>query len=193
MDLPPEQRSHYRWEGPEVIYTFWLTWSMSGQRVRSSEPRFPTPVIAEKNLSGRFYRTYLPQMHRKISCRAWETRMAPGVERVIIEEDVPFTELNQAFAKLLNDYDKGTVDDTFERCLKLNELVTAEQGLNCPGCEHFREKDRRFAGTSQRIFKKNPQSERNHPLKFQKKKIQMYLLIHPKWMQALPVLIVRMN
>jgi len=48
-----------------------------------------------------------------------ETRMAPGVERVVLESEKPFSEMNQPFAQLLKNYDKGRVDDTMGRMWKL--------------------------------------------------------------------------
>ena len=51
LDLPPEQRKAYHWEGPEVIYTFWAKHGLcqaSGCGHRT--PIFKHLVIAEKSL-----------------------------------------------------------------------------------------------------------------------------------------------
>ena len=116
MDLSPEQRPRYRWEGPEVIYTFWAKHGpCQAKGCGHRTPIFRTPVIAEKNLSANFVELTCPNCTTNFHAELGETRMAPGAERVVIDEDMPFAELSQLFAKLLNDYDKGTAKDTFER------------------------------------------------------------------------------
>jgi putative DNA methylase len=52
IDLPPKQRSHYRWEGPEVIYTFWAKHGpCQAKGCGHRTPIFRVPVIAEKKLT----------------------------------------------------------------------------------------------------------------------------------------------
>lgn len=52
IELPPDQRSRYRWEGPEVIYTFWAKHgSCQAKGCGHRTPIFRTPIIAEKKLS----------------------------------------------------------------------------------------------------------------------------------------------
>lgn len=85
---------------------------------------------------------------------------------------------------LLNDYDKGTAKDTFERCLKLKEMVTDEKGLLCPECGTFSgEKIADVLEHDSDPSVKNSEKKKK-AFKIQKKKVQMYLLIHPKWMQG---------
>jgi len=186
MYLPPEQRIHYRWEGPEVIYTFWAKHGPCqargcGQRT----PIFRTPVIAEKNLSANFIELICPKCTTTFHAELGETRMAPGTERVVIEEDNPFTELSQVFARLLNDYDKGTVNDTIDRCLKLKEIATIEKGLCCPKCGTYSGKKVEDILANQSRASTKSSNRKKTVFKIQKKKVQMYLLIHPKWMQGI--------
>ena len=64
ITLPPEDRKNYRWEGPEVIYTFWSTWLRSqNSAVQESGRGTENNVyyISGINLSG---------LRRKIPCRA---------------------------------------------------------------------------------------------------------------------------
>ena len=185
LDLPPEQRFRYRWEGPEVIYTFWAKHGpCQAKGCGHRTPIFRTPVIAEKNLSADFVELACPKCATKFNAELGETRMAPAAERVVIEDDLPFTELSQAFAKLLNDYDKGTTNDTFERCLKLKEMVTDEKGLCCPECGTFSgAKMVDLLEYHSRPFIKSA-NRKKAAFKLQKKKVQMYLLIHPKWLQG---------
>ncbi|MEI7671080.1 MAG: hypothetical protein WCK00_03095, partial [Deltaproteobacteria bacterium] len=185
MDLRPEQRSRYRWEGPEVIYTFWAKHGpCQAKGCGHRTPIFRTPVIAEKNLSADFVELTCPKCSTKFNAELGETRMAPGAERAVIEDDLPFTELSQTFAKLLNDYDKGTTNDTFERCLKLKEMVTDEKGFCCPECGTF--SGMKIADILEYHSRPSIKSanRKKAAFKLQKKKVQMYLLIHPKWMQG---------
>jgi hypothetical protein len=138
IDLPPEQRYRYRWEGPEVIYTFWAKHGpCQAKGCGHRTPIFRTPVIAEKNLSTRYIECTCPDCATVFHAELGETRMAPGAERVVIDEPVPFTELSQPFAKLLNDYEKGTVKERFDRCFQLKAMAVDEKWLLCPACGGF--------------------------------------------------------
>ena len=138
IDLPPEERKNYRWEGPEVIYTFWAKHGpCQAKGCGHRTPIFRTPVIAEKKLSTGYAELTCPGCGTTFHAELGEIRMAPGAERVVLEGDTPFTELSQIFARLLNDYDKGNVQDTIDRLLKLKETVAHEPGLHCPACGIF--------------------------------------------------------
>lgn len=185
INLASEQRARYQWEGPEVIYTFWAKHGpCQAKGCGHRTPIFRTPVIAEKNLSTNFIELICPKCATKFNAELGETRMAPGAEHVVIEYDIPFTELSQIFAKLLNDYDKGTANDTFERCLKLKEMVNAEKGFCCPGCKIFAGK--KISDILEQHSRPSIKSteRKKTAFKIQKKKVQMYLLIHPKWLQG---------
>ena len=72
MDLSPEQRPRYRWEGPEVIYTFWAKHGpCQAKGCGHRTPIFRTPVIAEKNLSTNFIECTCPKCAARFSCGAW--------------------------------------------------------------------------------------------------------------------------
>ena len=183
IDLSPEQRSLYRWEGPEVIYTFWAKHGpCQAKGCGHRTPIFRTPLIAEKNLSTDFVELTCPKCATKFHAELGETRMAPGAERVVTEDSLPFTELSQLFAKLLKDYDKGSVNDTIERCLKLKDILITEKGLCCPDCGSFAGK--KIADVLENHHRSAIKSSdrKKAAFKIQKKKIQMFLLIHPKWM-----------
>ena len=184
MELPPEQRSRYRWEGPEVIYTFWAKHGpCQSKGCGHRTPIFRTPVIAEKTSLPILSNLSVQNAPQKFHAELGGNPYGSGVERVVIEDDIPFTELSQVFAKLLNDYDKGTAKDTGERCLKLKEMVTAEKGLNCPECGTF--SGEKLADVLEDHSRPSikPARAKKAAFKIQKKKVQMYLLIHPKWMQ----------
>ena len=51
LNLPPEERKKYRYEGPEIIYTFWAKHGpCSKPGCNHRTPVFRSPIIAEKEL-----------------------------------------------------------------------------------------------------------------------------------------------
>lgn len=185
IGLPPEERARYRWEGPEVIYTFWVKHGpCQAKDCGHRTPIFRTPVIAEKKLSTGYAELTCPSCGTLFHAELGETRMAPGAERIIVEGDTPFTELTQDFARLLNDYDKGNVTDTWERALALKAAAAKEPGLHCPVCGSFAGKrlDEIFNRHSQSDLRGTQRKKKDFALK--KKTVQMYLLINPEWMKG---------
>ncbi|BBO67935.1 hypothetical protein DSCA_18650 [Desulfosarcina alkanivorans] len=185
IELAPGQRSRYRWEGPEVIYTFWAKHGpCQAKGCGHRTPIFRTPVIAEKKLSTGYAELTCPGCGTIFHAELGETRMAPGAERVVVDGDVPFTELTQDFARLLNEYDKGNANDTWERALALKATVLQEPGLHCPQCGTFAGK--RLADViehhSRPSLRATQRKKKDFSLK--KKPVQMYLLIHPDWMKG---------
>jgi len=185
LELEPEARSRYRWEGPEVIYTFW---SKHGQCQAKGcghrTPIFRTPVIAEKKLSTFYIELTCPDCGQMFHAELGETRMAPGSERVVLEEETPFTEMTQDFAQLLKDYDKGKGADTVERMLALKGQVDDEPGMWCPGCGTFAGKIvvDILEKHSRQSLKASQRKKKDFGI--QRKPVQMYLLIHPEWLKG---------
>lgn len=185
IELPPDQRSRYRWEGPEVIYTFWAKHGpCQAKGCGHRTPIFRTPVIAEKKLSTGYAELTCPGCGTMFHAELGETRMAPGAERIVAEGDTPFTELTQDFARLLNDYDKGNANDTWERALALKAAAAQEPGLHCPHCGTFAGKRLAdvFDRHAQPSLRATGRKKKDFALK--SKPVQMYLLIHPEWMKG---------
>jgi len=185
IELPPDQRSRYRWEGPEVIYTFWAKHGpCQAKGCGHRTPIFRTPVIAEKKLSTGYAELTCPGCGTMFHAELGETRMAPGAERIIVEGDTSFTELTQDFARLLNDYDKGNANDTWERALALKAAAAQEPGLHCPHCSTFAGKRLAdiFDRHAQPSLRATGRKKKDFALK--SKPVQMYLLIHPEWMKG---------
>jgi hypothetical protein len=185
IELPPDQRSRYRWEGPEVIYTFWAKHGpCQAKGCGHRTPIFRTPVIAEKKLSTGYAELTCPGCGTMFHAELGETRMAPGAERIIVEGDTSFTELTQDFARLLNDYDKGNANDTWERALALKTAAAQEPGLHCPHCITFAGKRLAdvFDRHAQPSLRATGRKKKDFALK--SKPVQMYLLIHPEWMKG---------
>ncbi len=189
IDLAPSERKHYRWEGPEVIYTFWAKHGpcrgSQGKSCGHRTPIFRSPVIAEKKLSTKFIPVDCPHCGHHFNAELGETRMAPGAERVVVENEPPFTEMSQPFAQMLSEYSKGNADEKRERLGKLLEYVEAEIGLQCPSCRQFAGQEikrtllnHRRAGTVGAMKKKN--------FGIDSRPTYMYLLMHPKWLEGAP-------
>ena len=185
IDLPPEQRAQYRWEGPEVIYTFWAKHGPCQTRdCGHRTPIFKSPVIAEKKLSTAYAELNCPSCDTHFHAELGETRMAPGAERVVLESEKPFTELSQPFAVLLNDYDKGNATDTLRRAEALKEMVAEEPGLRCPHCGTFSGKRIADVLMIHADAKLRAAKRKKADFKLKKKSVPMFLLIHPEWMQG---------
>ncbi len=185
IDLPPEQRFRYRWEGPEVIYTFWAKHGpCQAKGCGHRTPIFRTPVIAEKKLSTGYAELTCPGCGTTFHAELGETRMAPGAERIIVGGDTPFTEMTQQFARILNDYDKGNAADTFERALTLKARGAEEPGLHCPKCGVFAGKRLvdQFTRHAQPALGATARKKKEFGLR--NKPVQMYLLIHPEWLKG---------
>lgn len=185
IELSPDQRCRYRWEGPEVIYTFWAKHGpCQAKGCGHRTPIFRTPVIAEKNLSTFYAELTCPGCGSSFHAELGETRMAPGVERVVIDNETPFTEITQNFAQLLSDYDKGNVTDTWERTLSMKSRIQQEPGFFCPQCNSYA--GRRIEDILERHA--NPSitatQRKKKDFGFKRKSVQMYLLIHPDWMKG---------
>lgn len=184
LDLPPAERSRYRWEGPEVIYTFWAKHGpcqASGCNHRT--PIFKSPVIAEKDLSRYYIESRCPSCGNEFNVELGETRMAPGAERVVLTSEPAFTETSQGFANLLKAYDTGNSADKMARGKKLLALAKEEPGLRCPHCG-------KYAGqVIEAVLNKHINAERASQVKkkdfrLKRASVQMWLLIHPAWLKS---------
>jgi hypothetical protein len=185
LTLAPEERKQYRWEGPEVIYTFWAKHGpCQAKGCGHRTPIFRSPVIAEKNLTTYYIELTCPACRESFHAELGEPRMAPGAERVVLEGEMPFTEIAQEVAQLLKDYDKGTSDDTLQRMRSLLKRVGDDPGFSCPACGQF------AGGRVMRVLEEHARprtktSERKKKVfATQRKPVQMFLLIHPDWLKG---------
>lgn len=200
LELPPEQRHHYRWEGPEIIYTFWAKHGPCNARgCHHRTPIFRSPVIAEKKLTAYFIPSVCPSCGHEFNIELGETRMAPGVERVVLDNEPSFTETSQEFAQLLKDYSKGNKEEKQERINQALEKLDGEAGLCCPKCgsfaggkikkvlENHRGERREWKDQTGKIhcdydFKVGNVKKKD--LGIESRHVYMYLLIHPKWLEG---------
>lgn len=185
LDLPVDERKRYRWEGPEVIYTFWAKHGpCQAKGCGHRTPIFRSPVVAEKKLSTFFIECTCPHCGEQFDAELGETRMAPGSERTVLASEKPFTEMTQHFAQMLKNYEKGKVKETFERMWAIKERVEEEPGLKCPACGAFA--GGKLADTIDRHAKPNatPSHRKKKDFKIKRKPVQMVLLIHPEWLKG---------
>jgi adenine-specific DNA methylase len=184
LDLPPAERSRYRWEGPEVIYTFWAKHGpcqASGCNHRT--PIFKSPIIAEKDLTRYYIESRCHACGTEFNVELGETRMAPGAERVVLNSEPAFTETTQSFANLLKQYDTGNSADKMARSQKLHELVKEERGLRCPHCGKYA--GQAIEAVLNRHIKAQRSSEvKKKDFKLKRASVQMRLLVHPDWLKG---------
>jgi ssDNA-binding Zn-finger/Zn-ribbon topoisomerase 1 len=194
-EISPDQRGRYRWEGPEIIYTFWAKHGPCNARgCHHRTPIFRSPVIAEKKLTAYFIPSTCPSCGHEFNIELGETRMAPGVERVVLDNEPSFTETSQEFAQLLKDYSKGNKEEKQDRINQALEKLNAEVGLHCPKCGSFAgqkikkvlegHRGRRLQMGSLVAYEFKVGNVKKKDLGIESRDVYMYLLIHPKWLEG---------
>jgi hypothetical protein len=184
LDCPADQRCRYEWQGPEVIYTFWAKHGpCQAEGCKHRTPLFGNLVIAQKSLSASYIKTICPSCGHEFNIELGEMRMAPGVERVVLESEPSFTETTQQFGQMLNDYNRGKAQDKAERVEELLERIDNEPGMRCPKCSAF-------AGEPiKQILKRHSKAQsvggiKKKDFEVERHSVQMYLLIHPDWLRG---------
>jgi adenine-specific DNA methylase len=191
VTLPPEQRKKYRYEGPEVIYTFWAKHGPCARHdCNHRTPVFRSPIIAEKKLGVKYMELTCKECKTVFHAELGSARMAPGADRVVLENETPFTELSQPFARRLHEYGSGSRKEKDQRIIELAGMVDEEPGLRCPRCGSF-------AGQWVRdVLKKHTKASRLKdidkkdfrilPPRNGTKPVYCYLLIQPDWLKGSP-------
>jgi adenine-specific DNA methylase/ssDNA-binding Zn-finger/Zn-ribbon topoisomerase 1 len=194
-EIPPDQRTRFLWEGPEIIYTFWAKHGPCNARgCNHRTPIFRSPVIAEKKLTAYFIPATCPSCGHEFNIELGETRMAPGVERAVLENEPSFTETSQEFAQLIKDYSKGNKEEKQERIDQSLGMLDAEAGLRCPKCSSFaggkikrvleEHRGRRLQMENLAAYEFKVGNVKKKDLGIESRHVYMYLLIHPKWMEG---------
>ena len=95
ITVVPEERKKYRYEGPEIIYTFWAKHGpCSAPGCNHRTPLFSSPVIAIKELSVKSWPKHKCEACKELfDIEAGEVRMAPDEPLIITEDEKPFTTL----------------------------------------------------------------------------------------------------
>ncbi len=191
IDLAPEERKKYRYEGPEIIYTFWAKHGpCSKPGCGHRTPVFRSPVIAEKVLGVKYIELTCKQCKTIFDAELGDARMAPGAEHVVLSNETPFTALSQPFAKRLLEYGQGNKGDKQLRAAELSEMVENEPGLQCPTCGSFAGQFVRDVLTAHRRAARATDIDKKHlkiqPARNSMKPVYCYLLIHPEWLKGSP-------
>jgi adenine-specific DNA methylase len=186
VDLEPAQRKHYEWDGAKVIYTFWAKHGpCMAKGCGHRTPIFKNPVIAEKKLVTDYFELRCPKTGAVYHAELGETRLAPGCERVVLENESRFIESTQEFARLFNDYNKGNATEKRQRIQRLLELVETEPALRHPDTAEW------CGAGIKAILERQQRASRAADLKkkdfnIQSKPVFMYLLLDPKWFAGTP-------
>jgi len=95
LAVAPEERKKYRYEGPEIIYTFWAKHGpCSAPGCNHRTPLFSSPVIAVKELSVKSWPKHKCEACKEVfDIEAGEVRMAPDEPLIITEDEKPFATL----------------------------------------------------------------------------------------------------
>lgn len=90
-EVPPEERRHYRYEGPEIIYVFWAKHGpcqVTGCGHRT--PLMSSPVMAVKTLSVKAWTVPCRFCGLAFDVEEADARMAPGVPLALSPEEPLF-------------------------------------------------------------------------------------------------------
>ena len=182
--LPQEERVHYRWEGAEVIASFWAKHgTCKANGCRHLTPTFKDIIINEKVLTTNFLDITCPECGCQFHAELGESRMAPNADFLCTDSDeIPFTTTSQPFAQLLNQYDKGTTQDTIDRWTELNALVDQEEGLKCPHCHAFAGNSFKKVLSKHATCKATARKKKDFNIK--KKQVHLWLLLSPDWLKG---------
>ena len=194
-EISPDQRGRYLWEGPEIIYTFWAKHGPCNARgCHHRTPIFRSPVIAEKKLTAYFIPATCPSCGHEFNIELGETRMAPGVERAVLDNEPSFMETSQEFAQLIKDYSKGNKEEKQERIDQALGMLDAEAGLRCPKCGSFaggkikrvleEHRGRRLQMGNLVAYEFKVGNVKKKDFGIESRHVYMYLLIHPKWLEG---------
>ncbi len=179
--MAPVERKNYRWEGPEIIYTFW---GKHGQcnalGCNHRTPLFKSLIMAQKEMTVQYIELTCPHCGEVFHAELGEARMAPDADFLCTDDDaIPFSTLSQHYANLLTDYERGTADERNSRWLELQKLTPEEVGLACPHCHEFSGK------IMQQILEKHQKLRlplcKKKDFNIQKKKVKLWLLVSPLW------------
>lgn len=95
FSVAPEERKQFRYDGPEIIYTFWAKHGpclSCGHRT----PIMSSPVVAVKTLTVKTYTDHkCPHCQFVFDIEEQDVRMAPDADLVLSPEEKPFSVLER--------------------------------------------------------------------------------------------------
>lgn len=96
LAIPREQRKDYKYEGPEIIYTFWAKHGpceVTGCGHRT--PIMSSPVIAVKTLTVKHWQHTCGKCGQAFDVEEEESRMAPDAPFCVAPTEAPYTVLDR--------------------------------------------------------------------------------------------------
>jgi putative DNA methylase len=97
FSVPWQERKHYRYEGPEIIYTFWAKHGpCQREGCGHRTPIMSTPVIAIKTLTVDAWTTHkCPACHKTFDIERYAARMAPDVTLIVSPDETAFAAMDE--------------------------------------------------------------------------------------------------
>jgi putative DNA methylase len=98
LSVPWQERKHYRYEGPEIIYTFWAKHGpCQREGCGHRTPIMSTPVIATKSLPTESWPSWECRACGKtFDVERYAPRMAPGSPLFVAPDERPFVVMDEA-------------------------------------------------------------------------------------------------
>ena len=95
LSVPGDERQFYRYEGPEIIYTFWAKHGpCQVTRCGHRTPIMTNPVMAVKTLTVKHWEHRCNQCGGEFDVEERAARMAPDVPLVVTPDEKPFSILD---------------------------------------------------------------------------------------------------
>ena len=95
LSIPGDERQFYRYEGPEIIYTFWVKHGpCQVTRCGHRTPIMTNPVMAVKTLTVKHWEHRCNQCGGEFDVEERAARMAPDVSLVVVPDEKPFSILD---------------------------------------------------------------------------------------------------
>ena len=96
LTIPGDERKDYKYEGPEIIYTFWAKHGpcqVTGCGHRT--PIMSSPVMAVKNISVKHWERSCSKCKVDFHVEEGAARMAPDVPLYVVPSEIPFSVLDR--------------------------------------------------------------------------------------------------
>jgi putative DNA methylase len=153
LSIPRDQRKDYRYEGPEIIYTFWAKHGpcqVTGCGHRT--PIMSSPVMAIKTLTVKSWDFACPQCGKNFDLEDAEARIAPDSPLYVVPGQKSYATLqpNDSF-KCPHCGSKSPVNRAYlgkggSKKIELSLLVHPQWLAGCPGTD---EEGRLYGGSAQ--------------------------------------------
>ena len=150
LNLAPEERPDYEYEGPEIIYTFWAKHGpCQATECNHRTPIMTSPVIAVKTLTVKAWAAKkCTACGKSFDIDQKEARMAPGVPLIVADSEQPFSVMDSSGLyscphcghecqdlKAALDGDSSSLGKAKNKRINLTLLIHPEWVKGSPGCD----------------------------------------------------------